>query len=467
MRRILEGLIVLIIAVLMAQIAWAADVEMKGNVAVTGSVTAASFSGSGAGLTTIPGSAISSLISNSVNTTQLVDNSVTTGKLGNDSVTPGKIAFYGRVAIVAISGGDYANPAAAMTDYSSWCGSPSAANPCLLKLMPGVYNIGTSSVIMQPYIDIEGSGENVTVIQGSIDSASAGVVTGANNAQLRFLTVTNSNSGNAVAIYNNATSPAITFVTANATGNVSYGIVNTASSAPNIKLVTINSTGTSTAYGVKSTSSSPIIYYVTITASAASAYGIYNESSTAGEIHHLTINATGTGNAYGLYNNSSSIPDTRHITIYATANGGNAYGVYNSSSSPDLKHVEANAAGSTAYCYYNLSSSPTITRGGGEAIGTTSTYGVYNNASSPNIKSVFVSANGLTGSNYGVANYTSGTVKIDLSLIKGATTISNGSGVTTFVGGSQLKGGVSSNAGTLTCAGIYDGNYGFHANSCP
>ena len=45
-------------------------------------------------------------------------------------------------------------------------GVPRTATPCLLKIMPGVYDVGTNSITMQPYIDIEGSGENSTVIQG-------------------------------------------------------------------------------------------------------------------------------------------------------------------------------------------------------------------------------------------------------------------------------------------------------------
>jgi len=70
--------------------------------------------------------------------------------------------------------------------------------------------------------------------------------------------------------------------------------------------------------------------------------------------------------------------------------------------------------------------------------------------------------------NFGVLNFNSGTVKINHSVIKGSTdTINNNSGVITSVGNTQLDGGTVYNLGTLTCAGVYDGNYTFYANTCP
>ena len=129
-----------------------------GNMTLNGTMSATSFTGSGSGLTNLPA---------------------------------GAIAFYGNVAVVAPSGGDYDNPATAMGAYGSWCGTPSATTPCLLKIMPGVYDIGAFTVVMQPYIDIEGSGQNVTVITGTVGSGSwpptNGVLNGANNAEIHFL----------------------------------------------------------------------------------------------------------------------------------------------------------------------------------------------------------------------------------------------------------------------------------------
>jgi hypothetical protein len=84
-----------------------------------------------------------------------------------------------------------------MAALATWCGIPSSTNPCLLKIMPGVYDIGNNSLQMQPYVDIEGSGEKVTVISGSLSSnqtslaVTNGLLNGANNAEVRFITIKN------------------------------------------------------------------------------------------------------------------------------------------------------------------------------------------------------------------------------------------------------------------------------------
>ena len=430
--------------------------DVAGNIrTATGTVTAASFSGSGSGLTNInptnitsgtaninisgnaatvtngiystgsyadpswitslAGSKITGDISGnaatattaasaSTATTATTANSVaagavSTGGLAYGAVTPEKIAFYSNVAIVAPSGGDYDNPATAMSNYTSWCREETAepsTNPCLLKIMPGVYTIGTSTVQMQPYIDIEGSGENVTVIQGNIDSFSSGVVTGASNAELRFLTVKNTGGGlYAMAIRTEDASPKLTNVTAIASGASSLN------------------------YGVSNSFSSPTMINVTATASGAS-------------------NNTNAG-----VDNMSSSPVMTNVT--ATASGGSDLnvGVANNGGSPVMTNVTATASGGTA------------------------SRGVINSGSSPVMTNVTATASEGTY-NYGVYNYTSGTVKINHSVIKGSSnTIYNASGVTAYVGNTQLDGGAVSNTGTLTCAGVYDESYTFYASTCP
>ncbi len=74
---------------------------------------------------------------------------------------------YGKVTVVAQSGGDYTNPAAAMNDVATWCGVPSSTNPCLVKIMPGVYDLGENTLFLKSYVDVDGSGENNTIIQGT------------------------------------------------------------------------------------------------------------------------------------------------------------------------------------------------------------------------------------------------------------------------------------------------------------
>jgi hypothetical protein len=96
---------------------------------------------------------------------------------------------YAKVAIVAKSGGyyDYLDPISAISDIATWCGTPSATNPCLIKIMPGVYDL-TTSWQGQPYVDIEGSGENVTMIRFSGDDPN-GQFQLYQNEEARFLSL--------------------------------------------------------------------------------------------------------------------------------------------------------------------------------------------------------------------------------------------------------------------------------------
>jgi hypothetical protein len=316
MRRI----VFVLMAVLMAGFMVNSEVEAAGivitdNLDVDGSVTATSFSGNGSGLTSIPGSA-------------LANTSVTASQLANNAVTAGKIAFYGRVAIVANSGGDYSNPATAMTNYASWCPSLSATNPCLLKIMPGVYNVGSSSVVMQQYIDIEGSGEKITKITGTNET---GTVLGESNAEIRFITIENTSTGsNTRAIYNAfSKSPSILHVTATASGgNYSQGVFNYTAS-PTMVHVTATGSGVTYSYGVYNGQySSPVMTDVTATASGGSeeAFGVYNTSSSP-VMTNLTATASGGTKSYGVHNSGGGPVKIHNSVIKGDTNSiYNAYG---------------------------------------------------------------------------------------------------------------------------------------------
>ena len=67
-----------------------------------------------------------------------------------------------------------------------------ADNRYVVKLEPGVYDCGSIWVTMKSFVDIEGSGEQTTLIQGSIPHPN-GVVNGSDDSELRALTVVNDN----------------------------------------------------------------------------------------------------------------------------------------------------------------------------------------------------------------------------------------------------------------------------------
>lgn len=119
--------------------------------------------------------------------------------IGLTAALASKASKYGKTAVVARSGGDYPDPVAAMNALAAWCGTPSAENPCAVKIMPGIYALETT-LVMQPFVDIEGSGRTVTRIRadgsvptgvwgGSNPYVPMGVVTGAGNSELSRLTI--------------------------------------------------------------------------------------------------------------------------------------------------------------------------------------------------------------------------------------------------------------------------------------
>jgi hypothetical protein len=77
---------------------------------------------------------------------------------------------YGKVAVVAQSGGDYTDPVVAMSNIALWCGTPSSSNACLLKIMPGVYDLGALTLELPAFVDMIGAGEDTTTIRGSAEN---------------------------------------------------------------------------------------------------------------------------------------------------------------------------------------------------------------------------------------------------------------------------------------------------------
>lgn len=126
--------------------------------------------------------------------------------------------------------------------------APSSTDRWLLKIEPGIYDVGTTALPMRSWVDIEGSGVGVTTVRGSVDAFATnyeGTINGADNAELRLLTVEALGSAS-IAVANIGASPRLYRLKLVATAANVWGIRNTNGSAPLIDECDVVVTGTST-----------------------------------------------------------------------------------------------------------------------------------------------------------------------------------------------------------------------------
>jgi hypothetical protein len=223
----------------------------------------------------------------------------------------------------------------------------------LIKVLPGVYN---ERVTMKPCVDIEGSGElttRITAAGGAYQDAASATVTGASEAELRFLTVENTGgTAYAFGLYNYQTSPRLTHVTATASsGNYNSGVHNITAS-PAMTNVTATSSGGSFNYGVHNITASPVMANVTATASGGTtSVGVYNYSYSSPAMKDVTATGSGGSSNYGVYNWFSS-PVMTDVTATASDGSYQNIGVYNYSASPT---IDGSTLRGATYSLYNYS----------------------------------------------------------------------------------------------------------------
>lgn len=131
---------------------------------------------------------------------------------------------------VSASGGDFTDPLAALDSIND----AAVANPYVVDIGPGVYTL-TRTLIMKPFVTIAGAGSDATTLTGAISTTayneSSAIVSGADNATLRDLTIANT-GGSAVSIvlYNDSSSPVLQNVTLAASGGrYNYSVYNISS----------------------------------------------------------------------------------------------------------------------------------------------------------------------------------------------------------------------------------------------
>jgi len=312
----------------------------------------------------------------------------------------------------------------------------------LLKIEPGIYDIGATSLQLRPWVDVEGSGIGVTTIRGSVDAIGLtnGTINGANDTEIRSLTVEATGTatvGNVIAIYN---------LNAN----------------PRLYRVKLVAQATSAAWGMRNLTSAPLLDECEITASTTStsgfpsAYGIvfrnYVASGQRSSILRSKILATGAGTNYGLYlEDGQTVTEIRDTRIDAVG-GRVTYGIYaktfggwSGQENLALRNLELSSVG-----------------------GSSASYGIFFEASSSIMLDVFASRiyGHVSPTTYGIVQRGSAAIGLQGSTVAGFTktidTVSNISIASTF-----LNGGPTTALGWLGCMGVWDENGVFYANSCP
>lgn len=112
---------------------------------------------------------------------------------------PAAAQEYVRTVVASPVPGDPVASGQKLLDAVAGIANPRGNDPWLVKIEPGLYDLGAASLAMRPFVDLEGSG--TTVIRGhGRGDVYGGTVVGANNAELRELTIETDGAGVSAAV---------------------------------------------------------------------------------------------------------------------------------------------------------------------------------------------------------------------------------------------------------------------------
>jgi hypothetical protein len=236
-----------------------------------------------------------------------------------------------RTIVVSPVVGDPAASGVVLLDAIAGIADASPTNPYLIKIEPGLYALANQAFLMKPYVDVEGSGELLTAI--SYAGSSFGAIRGADNTELRLLTVRYEGiRGNGVAIYNENVSPRITRVTARSENLMNPSAIYNYGGSPILTDVTLIASGSNNAAAVYNHNSSSIMTNVTaMTSGPGQSFGFINNNSSP-VLRDVRVIATGGTSAIGFWNLYHSSPHVNQITIVASGSSSalgwvNAFGL--------------------------------------------------------------------------------------------------------------------------------------------
>ena len=304
-------------------------------------------------------------------------------------------------------------------------------------------------------MDIEGSGQGVTVIKGRIGGLN-GLLQGSSDAEIRELTIANTFAGDdfGVGMSNDNDSPVVRNVTIEVLAGCQEPIgIDNFESAPILIGVSVRVSGSRSTFGIKQLYGFADMQGLSVVAATTaldkSVYGIF-------------ILAAGTEETPNRLENVSSI-----------ANGGFiAYGLRLGTSIAEADNVDCRAlnAAQNYGIYLHNTGSVRVTGSSAAAEGGSRATGIHLNSAAASFADVTAAATGASVGNSGLACETASsakTVQIDHCRISGSTysIYENDVDYTLYVGDSKLDGPVSKK-GTWHCAQCYDGGNGELNDAC-
>lgn len=318
--------------------------------------------------------------------------------------------------------GDNTASGTRLIDALAGIANASATKRYVMKVEPGIYDVGSSGLQMKAHVDIEGSGQEATVIrgEGGSEEATTGVVVGAASSEIRNLQVKAESTDYATIgiLLPNGANTSIRNVTITASGsNSNWGLRNLSNTSSKIEDVSITTTGGTTGYGIGN-----------------------KFQNTAPIIKRTVINVTGgSSTRYGISAVYGSLPEIRDVQVDVSGGFGN-YGVYLEQS--PSSYTAARITGST------IQAADTGVYFAGDQL----------NIEQSQIRAADASGIGVDGGNG------FGTLIVDHSEITGAE--ATVTGIIVRIGASRLNGGPVV-GGSATCAGVYDESFIFYASTCP
>jgi hypothetical protein len=202
-----------------------------------------------------------------------------------------------RTVLVSPTGANAVADGGLLTSALAGISGASQENPYLVWVEPGVYDLGTGSLAIPSWVDVQGSGEDTTTIEGEGTVA----VNAASHTEIRELTVSDTNgSAGGTAI---DTGGGLRDVTAHATGTAAATGVGALT--PTMPMLDVTATATATGPGTPTafainTSNPTTIDGGSYTASNGTSSGVAAAllAQNAATVQDATLQASGGASAY-------------------------------------------------------------------------------------------------------------------------------------------------------------------------